>query len=57
MKYDKMWYKFKEQLMNLKNCGEMTIDELLTIMNRIEVDENKEVNKSNTLYTGGDNYN
>lgn len=45
MKYDKMWYEFKEQLMNLKNCGEATIDELLTIMNRIEVEQNKEVNK------------
>ena len=46
MKYDKMWYELKEQLMNCKNCGEMNIEDLLHIMNRIEIDTNKESNKT-----------
>lgn len=45
MKYDKMWYKFKEDLMNMSKCGEVNVDDLLMIMNRIEVEENRENDK------------
>lgn len=45
MKYDRMWYIFKEELMQMHGGGAMNIEDLLCMMNRIEIEENKNHNK------------
>lgn len=45
MMYDRMWYIFKEELMQMHGGGAMNIEDLLCMMNRIEIEENKNNNK------------
>ena len=41
MMYDRMWYIFKEELMQMHGGGgAMNIEDLLCMMNRIEIEEN-----------------
>lgn len=45
MMYDRMWYIFKEELMQMHGGRAMNIEDLLCMMNRIEIEENKNNNK------------
>ena len=45
MMYDRVWYIFKEELMQMHGGGAMNIEDLLCMMNRIEIEENKNNNK------------
>lgn len=47
MKYNMMWYALKEYLLDIKeDSKELSLDEVISEMNRLEIYENKESNKS-----------